>query len=216
MSPRAYRARGFAPGASVAGGALHQSIVERVGPCVRLFHVRPDGRAPGDEMSYSVVKKDLAAQPVLVVRRRVKRSEIAAAIGGSLPAIFEYAQQRGIALAGHPLTRYVEVGAGLLTIEPAMRIAGSAPQGASVGAPPATAESNQGGVVEDTLPAGPAVTTVHAGPYETLPDAYAAIETWIESNGLQSAGAPWECYITDPGEHPDPKDWKTEVCWPVR
>ena len=38
----------------------------------------------------------------------------------------------------------------------------------------------------------------------------------MESQGLASAGAPWESYITDPTEHPDPKDWKTEVCWPVR
>jgi AraC-like DNA-binding protein len=57
--------------------------------------------------------------------------------------------------------------------------------------------------------------TIHAGPYETLQEAYAALESWIESNGLRPAGAPWEDYITDPAEFPDPKDWKTEVCWPV-
>ena len=75
-------------------------------------------------MTYSIVKKELAPQPVLVVRRRVKRSEIAGAIGEALPHIFQYAQQHGIALAGHPFTRYVEVGAGLLTIEPGMRVVG--------------------------------------------------------------------------------------------
>jgi AraC family transcriptional regulator len=71
-------------------------------------------------------------------------------------------------------------------------------------------------VVEDTLPGGPAATTVHAGSYETLSDAYGAVEAWMQSHGLPSAGAPWESYITDPTEHPDPRDWKTEVCWPVR
>ena len=76
-------------------------------------------------MNYSIVKKDLAPQPVLVVRRRVKRSEIAAAIGEALPHIFQYAQQHGIPLAGHPFTRYLNVGAGLLTIEPGMRVVGS-------------------------------------------------------------------------------------------
>jgi AraC family transcriptional regulator len=165
-------------------------------------------------MTYSVVKKDLAPQPVLLVRRRVTRSQIAATIGGVLPGIFQYAQQHGIALAGHPLTRYVEIGAGLLTIEPAMRVVGSDKHAAGPAARPP--ESTETGVVEDVLPGGPAATAVHAGSYETLHEAYAAIELWIESNGFHSAGAPWESYITDPAEYPDPKDWKTEVSWPIR
>ena len=42
-----------------------------------------------------------------------------------------------------------------------------------------------------------------------------AAGNWIEQNGLRPAGPPWEDYLTDPAEHPDPKDWKTDVCWPV-
>ena len=164
-------------------------------------------------MPYSIVTRTLEPQPVLVVRRRVKRSEIATAIGEALGHIFQYAQQRGIPLAGHPLTRYVDVGAGLLTIEPGMRIAGALPATADGGTDGATA--GEGQVRQDVLPAGPAATTLHAGPYETLQDAYAAIEGWMESHGQSSAGPPWESYITDPAEHPDPKDWKTEVYWPV-
>jgi len=214
MTPRAYRARGFAAGAGRADSALHAEIVEHTGPCVGLIHMRLDGQAPGHEMTYSVVKKDLAPQPVLLVRRRVSRSEIAPTIGSVLPGIFQYAQQHGIALAGHPLTRYVEISAGLLTIEPAMRVVGSEKHAARPATRPP--ESTETGVVEDILPGGPAATTVHAGSYETLHEAYAAIEMWIESHGFHSAGAPWESYITDPAEYPDPKDWKTEVSWPIR
>jgi len=65
------------------------------------------------------------------------------------------------------------------------------------------------------LPAGPVAIAVHAGPYEQLSDTYAAMERWIEVEGLKVAGAPWESYITDPGQVPDPRDWRTEVCWPV-
>jgi effector-binding domain-containing protein len=164
-------------------------------------------------MTYSVVRKELDAQPVLVVRRRVKRSDVGAAIGEALPHIFSYAQERGIELSGHPFTRYVEVGAGLLTIEPGIRVVG-APSWPTAAASPAGAAGNE--VIEDTLPGGPAATTVHAGPYETLSDAYAAIETWLESQGLAGAAPPWESYITDPAEHPDPADWRTEVSWPLR
>lgn len=207
MTPMAYRARGFTASVDPAAARRHAAAVQLFAPCLRLFHMPLSGHSIGTDMTYDIVQKELDAQPVLLVRRRVKRSEIGSAIGEALPHIFMYAQQHGIALAGHPLTRYVEVGPGLLTIEPAMRVV-------SRQAPDAKA-AVAGEVVEEVLPAGSAATTIHAGPYETLQEAYAALEAWIESNGLRPAGAPWEDYITDPAEHPDPKDWKTEVCWPV-
>ena len=51
-------------------------------------------------MAYTITKKKLLPQPVLLVRRRVKRSEIAATIGAVLPGVFQYAQQHGIAQQG--------------------------------------------------------------------------------------------------------------------
>jgi AraC family transcriptional regulator len=53
------------------------------------------------------------------------------------------------------------------------------------------------------------------GPYETLHETHAAVERWIEANGGKVAGAPWEVYLTDPGEVPDPAEWQTEIVWPV-
>jgi AraC family transcriptional regulator len=207
MTPRAYRARGFSVPLAAVDVRSHAAAVRRAAPCLRLFHMPSAGPSLRTTMTYTIVKKELDAQPVLVTRRRVKRSDIGSAIAEALPHIFMYAQQHGIALAGHPLTRYVEVGAGLMTIEPAMRIVSR--QGAT------GTVSNDSAVIEATLPAGPAATTVHAGPYETLSDAYAALETWMDANGLRPAGAPWEDYITDPAEFPNPGDWRTEVCWPV-
>ena len=207
MTPTAYRARGFAAAVDPATARRHATAVDVFAPCLRLFHMPLNRHSIGTDMTYDIVQKDLDAQPVLLVRRRVTRSEIGAAIAEALPHIFMYAQKHGIALAGHPLTRYVEVGAGLLTIEPAMRVVSGR------GSDNKTAA--EGEVVEDVLPAGSAATTIHAGPYETLTEAYAALERWMEQNGLRPAGPPWEDYITDPAEFPDPKDWKTEVCWPV-
>jgi AraC family transcriptional regulator len=37
----------------------------------------------------------------------------------------------------------------------------------------------------------------------------------MEANKLRIGGPPWESYITDPAEHPDPAQWRTEICWPV-
>jgi AraC family transcriptional regulator len=216
MPPRSYRQRGFAASVDAGGASSHAAAVRRVGPCVGLFHTAVDGPFMRSDMSYDVVEKKLVPQSVLVARRRVKRSEIASAIGETLPHIFQYAQQHGLALAGHPFTRYVEVGAGLLTIEPGMRVVGR--QAVASGDAPGAGQAQgprDGAVVEDTLPGGPTATTVHAGSYESLSDAYAALERWMEANGRSAAGPPWESYITDPAEHPDPKDWKTEVAWPI-
>ena len=41
------------------------------------------------------------------------------------------------------------------------------------------------------------------------------MEQWIAAEGLQSAGPAWEIYVTDPADHPDPADWRTELCWPL-
>jgi AraC family transcriptional regulator len=202
MTPTAYRERGFAAGADTAQSRTHAELVNRVGPCIGLYHSSDDNKPQRNNMAYSVTRQELAPQPVLIVRRRAKRSEIAATIGETLPHIFLYAQQNGIALAGLPFTRYVEMGPGLVTMEPGMRVAGSAVSG-------------QGEVVADTLPGGPVATTTHIGPYDKLADAYAAIEQWMEEKGLAAAGAPWESYVTDPADYPDPKDWKTEVFWPL-
>ena len=63
---------------------------------------------------------------------------------------------------------------------------------------------------------GPAAVAVHMGPYDKLQETYAAMERWMQQQGVRAAGAPWESYITDPADHPDPADWRTEVYWPLR
>jgi AraC family transcriptional regulator len=162
-------------------------------------------------MTYSIEKKELSPQPVLVVRRRVKRSEIAATIAEALPHVFAYAAQRGIALAGLPFTRYIEMGPEFITMEPGMCVTlrQNAAHEAEMGS------SAEPEVVSAMLPGGLVASTIHSGPYDQLVSAYAAVEEWIKSQGFTPGGAPWESYLTDPGEHPDPKDWKTEVLWPI-
>jgi len=152
-------------------------------------------------MAYSIATRQLSPLPVLVATRRVKPSEIARAIGEALPLVFAYAQQNGIPVAGPPFARYPEMGSGLMTLD----------IGVPVAAPP---DISGGEVRADTLPGGLAAVTIHAGPYNKLPEAVTALGEWIAS-GLTPSGGPWESYITDPGEYPDPKDWKTEVFWPV-
>ncbi len=69
--------------------------------------------------------------------------------------------------------------------------------------PVATAVSAEAEMEPGLLPSGPAAMAVHSGPYEELPPTYAAIEQWMEDNGVKPGGAPWESYVTDPGRSPN-------------
>jgi effector-binding domain-containing protein len=66
------------------------------------------------------------------------------------------------------------------------------------------------------LPGGPVVFAVHGGPYDQLDDTHAMIQRWMQEQKLRvAAGGHWEWYVTDPGEHPDPKDWRTHIYYPL-
>lgn len=197
MNPSAYRARGFVAGAGKA--TVHAELVQRIGPCVGLYH--RNGRRE-EKLSYLITKKEISPQPVLVVRRKVKAAEIAATLAEALGQVFLHAQKTGAPLVGQPFTRYIEWGPGLLTIE--------------AGLPVAASPGDGGGVLAAELPGGPVAMTTHSGPYDKLSEAHAAVQVWIEEQGLTAAGAPWEVYVTDPADYPDPKDWKTEIFWPLK
>jgi len=152
-------------------------------------------------MSLEITVKDCPEQPILLIRRRIARGELQSMLAQCFGALFAHGQRSGLPIAGWPLTRYVSMGPGLWTVEAAMPLAS-----------PAAAS---GDMQPGSLPAGPTACAVHVGAYEQLPDTHAAIERWIEAQGYQVAGPPWESYVTDPAGHPDPADWRTEVYWPL-
>ncbi len=205
IAPIAYRRRGLPAGLDAAQAAAHAEWVRTIGPCIQVFYRRPDGPPRGVDMAFSVTRKELSAQPVLVVRQRIKRTDIAATLAQQLGRIFVYAQSSGAALAGQPFMRYFEWGPGMLLVEAGLPVA-VATRGEG---------QKEGDIKADTLPGGLAAVTTHRGPYETLADAHAAVQIWIADEGLHAGAAPWEVYVTDPAEYPDPKDWKTEVIWPL-
>jgi AraC family transcriptional regulator len=71
------------------------------------------------------------------------------------------------------------------------------------------------GIEALTIPAGEAAVAIHRGPYDGLPATFEAVEAWVRSEGRSPGGPPMELYLTDPGEHPDPQTWETQVVLPV-
>jgi AraC family transcriptional regulator len=211
MTPGAYRRRGFANRVSTMQARQHAALVSQVGPCIALYHIN---KRKEPEMTYIIKRTEHSPQPVLVIRRRVKLSEIGTTLAEVLPSVFKHAQQTGAGIAGQPFTRYVEWGPGLVTIEAGLPVV--AP-GNNVRGGESASDDAAGGpeIVADCLPGGPVATVTHSGPYEKLAEAHTAIQQWIEDQGLRAAGPPWEVYTTDPADYPDPQDWKTDVFWPL-
>jgi AraC family transcriptional regulator len=207
MAPSAYRRRGFANRVTTTQARQHAALVRQLGPCLALYHI---DKRKEPEMTYAISRKELPPQPVLVIRRRVKLTEIGSTLAEVLPRVFMHAQQTGAAIAGQPFTRYLQWGPGLVSIEAGIPIV--APGNTADAPGPASGGSE---IVSDCLPGGPVATVTHSGPYEKLAEAHAAIQQWIEAQGLLAAGPPWETYITDPADYPDPQDWKTGVFWPL-
>ncbi|HET7134219.1 MAG TPA: AraC family transcriptional regulator [Gammaproteobacteria bacterium] len=199
-SPSEYRAVAL-HGATPLERTRHAELVEATSPCVGLYHVDSVTQRSTAMPMLSIAREELVSQPILFVRRRVARSEIAANIATCLGMTFGLAMQKGYAIAGRPFARYPGMGAGLITMDVGCVLAAAAP--------------GEGEVEAGELQGGPAAVAMHAGAYDELPTTFAAIERWVEDNGYRTGGAPWESYLTDPAEHPNPADWRTRVCWPL-
>jgi AraC family transcriptional regulator len=178
------------------------ALTRAIAPCVRLFRMSLDTDSRKTTMpTLSIVRQDRPEQPVLFIQRRVARSELQPMLGECFGKLFGHGHQAGLPIAGWPIARYLSTGPGLWVVQAVL--------------PLVTPVPGEGEMEAGFLPGGPVALAVHAGPYEQLPETYAALERWIDANGFKVAGAPWESYVTDPGEHPNPADWKTEIFWPL-
>ena len=157
-----------------------------------------DPRAPSSKIELRV----LGGHRTAAVRDKVPESALAEAMGRMFQAVMAALHEQGITPASKPFARYhafgdvVDLEAGVIVKEPFQ---------------PA------GQVRPGELPAGPAAIAVHTGSYETLGTTYDAMRRWLEANPAQQAnGGPWELYITDPADEPDPAKWMTEVIFPLK
>jgi AraC family transcriptional regulator len=200
-SPSAYRVEAM-HGVSPAAKTRHVALTDATAPCVGLYHIHAESQPRRSSMPMlSIERRELAPAHVLIVRARCARHELAQTMGACFGKAFPYAMQSGVPLAGRPFTRYLSTGPGLFTIESGCVLAAATP--------------GAGEVEAATLPGGPAAVAMHGGAYDTLSETYAEMERWMEKNGMRPGAAPWESYITDPAEHPDPANWRTEIYWPL-
>jgi len=155
-------------------------------------------------MSYDIKIDPQDEKVFLYIERRVAQSDLASAFGEMLPAAYSYAMAEGMTLKGPPCARYTEFAPPHITVQAGLPIAVA----------PTSVDHDE--IKVGTLPSGDAAVTVHRGAYEGLSDAHKAVEAWIAEHGHTVSGPPWEVYLTDPSEFPNPVHWQTLVCWPVQ
>ncbi len=107
----------------------------------------------------------------------------------------------GVTTPGVPFTRYPAISDESISIEAGCKLESSVPA--------------SGDVEAGFLTSGPVAYALHSGHYDSLRETYSALEQWMAQQGVHPAGPPWEVYVTDPGELPNPDDWRTEVYWPI-
>ena len=171
--------------------------------CMTLYR-RPLYRKE-PSMPYDITTRTVESIPVLFQAHRVAHEQIGDILAQALPAVFGYVMENGLAPAGHPYVRYTGMTHAFCDIEAGIPLVEA----------PTEPPGEEAGIQTGELPAGLVATTIHTGPYEGLADAYKALEQWAVESEHDAAGSPWEVYLTDPGEVPDPAEWQTEVFLPL-
>lgn len=150
-------------------------------------------------------------QPTLGFRQVVRMDDLPALFGRVIPRAAAMLERVHARPAGPPYARYrgrmgdgVDVEVGFPVVEPVRDPAGP-------GGLPGTEDADGGVAVADALPEARVVETVHVGSYETLPDTYARLESWMTEHDLRSVDQSWELYEAGPESDPDPATWRTRI-----
>lgn len=148
---------------------------------------------------YHVELRTIDPQPALALRRSVRDTEI--------PAFMQQAIPQAIALAERHGADVKSVYARYFTMGPTFD--------AEAGVVLDRAVEGEGEVRATGLPGGDVAYVMHVGPYEAMHAAYAALEQWMAANNRVAGAGPWEVYLSDPQQEPDPQKWRTEIYWPL-
>jgi effector-binding domain-containing protein len=151
---------------------------------------------------FEIQQEILKDQKVASVRLLVMPDEVPAAIEQARTDVLSFLEDQGSAPSGPAFVRYYTFQPDRVSME--------------VGFPINEPVGTDGAVGPGTLPGGLVVHTWHKGPYENLQDTYHALEGWIKRHGYDFQGAPWEVYWTGPDDEEDPKNWRTQVFWPIK
>lgn len=150
--------------------------------------------------TYEISDETTQAQHTAVASATLPATDIGPWLGRSYGQVATAVAANGTHLARPPFARLHRLPEGRFAVE--------------AGFPVADPIGDSDDVHPSGLPAGPAATTVHVGPYDEMEPAYRALDEWVRSHGGEPAGDPWEIYFSEPKG--DPQTWRTEIVQPYR
>ncbi|MFA6262310.1 MAG: SRPBCC family protein [Bacteroidia bacterium] len=148
-------------------------------------------------------ERQLPATLVAGIREKVNLSDLTSAkFGAWYAAIGEAMHKANVQYAGSPVSIYYSYDSVSTDMEAAV---------------PVTAKMKDDGNVKcHEMPATKALVVKYYGDYTKTGPVYNEAFAYMAKNGMQSAGAPMEIYVTDPGMEKDTSKWLTEIAFPIQ
>ena len=153
-------------------------------------------------MAYEIELKDLPDRYVVTIRTTTTPDKLGEAFGELLPEVDAQILHAGERPTGPAFAIYHVYREDTVDME----------AGFPVGEPIPTS----GRVSGRELTATEAAVTWHKGSYDSISEAYRAVEAWLAANGREASGPPWEVYWAGPMDDADSATWNTEVGYPIK
>ncbi|QZY53879.1 MerR family transcriptional regulator [Crassaminicella profunda] len=148
---------------------------------------------------FDIVVDELKSITVLSIRRTISMTQIGSVIG----EIFEKMYKNQISPDGEIMTIYYDEDFD--------------PEYADIEVCIPISKSVQiEGLNTRTIKQGLYAHTVFVGAYSEIGEGYAALMDWIKENNYEVIGAPFDRYIKGPDTRCNPKDYITEIYFPVK
>ncbi|OGO55450.1 MAG: hypothetical protein A2Z32_05960 [Chloroflexi bacterium RBG_16_69_14] len=170
-----------------------------------LEAVRPDDEASRTKevpvMAYEISRREVPDQPIVSIRERMAAADLPAFCGRSFGELYGHLQLLGVPPTGEPFVLYHAFGPDDIDAEACVPFTGDI--------------TASGRITARVLPAATVVETLHIGPYDELPNAYAALSGWIAQNGLEPVWPVRERYLNEPGPDVPPTAYRTVIAMPI-
>lgn len=144
--------------------------------------------------------KEQPAMPVLSVRTRCAVAELPQVLGQTYAKIEAYLAQNGAQPVYAPFVVYYNMDMDALDIDAGFPVAGGL--------------TGLDEIQANELPAGRVLTARYIGPYEGMPEAYAAVDAFAQEHEIKRHGVVYEFYHNDPTITP-PEQLITEIVFPL-
>lgn len=161
-----------------------------------------EGLSANAAPSFDIEEIVVEAYPYLAITDSCSVDMIGTKLGEWYGAIMAHCGEKNITPAGQPFAMYHSWD-------------GSATR-MTAGIPLSESAEGTDLIESGTMYAGSALKITYVGPYEGSEAAHMALNSYIENNGKEYAGSPWEVYVNDPMEVKDPNELITEIYYPIK